>query len=112
MRFSTTLLVLPALVAAQEQVPLLERVQPYVNKAISFVTSFTGQSETGGSQTAPNPQVRELKLNNWEGILRNEGRHPVGSVEPWMIYITGGNKTCLGCSSIDAAWDVRINSSG
>lgn len=109
MRISTALLALPALTVAQEQIPLLDRVQPYVNQAITFVTSFTGQTSTGGSQTAPNPRVTELKLANWEGVLRHEGQHPAGNIEPWMVYVTGGNKSCLGnCARTDAAWDVCI----
>jgi len=106
MRVSAALLALPALATAQEQLPLLSYVQPYLDKAMDFGKSLSGQSTTGGSQTTPTSAVTEFTLNNWESTLRWGGSKPAGSIEPWMVYITG-NKTCLGdCKRTDAAWDV------
>jgi len=107
MRPSTLLLALPALATAQ-QIPFLNTFQPYVDKVIAFGSSLTGQSATGGSKTTPHPAVTELKIANWEDTLRNRGKHGPGSVDNWMIYVTG-NTTCAGeCARPDAAFDVRF----
>lgn len=107
MRVSTVLAALPALAAAQEQIPLLDRFQPYIDRVTEFGRTLAGSPGTGGSKTTPHPAVTELTLENWESTIRNGGKHPAGNIEPWLIYVTG-NKTCHGdCLKTDAAWDVR-----
>lgn len=108
MRPSTLLFALPALASAQ-QIPFLDNVQPYLDKATTFAYSFLGQSATGGSNTTPHPAVTELKIANWEDTLRNRGKHGPGSIDNWLVYVTG-NTTCGGeCARPDAAWDVRTS---
>lgn len=110
MRVSTVLVALPALAAAQEQIPFLDRFQPYIDQATEFGRSFSGSSGVGGSKTTAHPAVTELTLSNWEETIRHGGKHPAGNVEPWLVYVTG-NKTCHGdCLKTDAAWDVRCAS--
>lgn len=105
MRVSTFLIALPALASAQ-QIPFLDTVQPYIDKVTSFGAGLLGQSNTGGSNTAPHPAVTELRLKNWEDTLRYGGKNGPGSVDNWMVYVTG-NTTCAGeCARPDAAWDV------
>ena len=106
MRLSTLLLALPALAAAQ-QIPFLDTLKPYADKLVAFGSSLTGQSTTGGSNITPHPAVTELRIANWENTLRHGGKHGPGSVDNWMVYVTG-NTTCAGeCARPDAAFSVR-----
>lgn len=105
--FLTTLLF--SAVLAQDQVPLKEKAAGWLDKAKSYIPS--------GTPSIPNPveaaaaafadkKVQKINVRNYKRILtpKLEGE------EEWLIYATGGNKTCFGkCARADAAWNVSCS---
>ncbi|KAJ5272696.1 hypothetical protein N7478_007821 [Penicillium angulare] len=92
MHFTSLVALLPALALAQEQVPLADRVQGWFNKAKSLVpTAVPVDPIVKLSEKVTEKSVTPLTLSNWESIL-TPGLEP----EDWLIFVTGGNKTCFG----------------
>ncbi|PGH32695.1 PTH2 family peptidyl-tRNA hydrolase [[Emmonsia] crescens] len=131
MRLSSTILLLPALAAAQDQIPLREQMQGWLNKAKSFLpTAITpvvtpaansataaatraaagaggvGTGSKGGAATIVNKEVTPIRLTNWESLLAPKDDGPA---QEWLIYVTGGNNTCYGlCKQSDKAWEDAL----
>ncbi|PGG96685.1 hypothetical protein AJ79_09490 [Helicocarpus griseus UAMH5409] len=117
MRLSSTLLLLPALAAAQDQIPLGDRLQGWFNKAKSLLPTATpvvssaaeSVASTASSKAAPKyieKEVVPIKLSNWQSLLAPSSH---GLAKEWLIYVTGGNKTCFGrCGNADKAWNASI----
>ncbi|OJD17399.1 hypothetical protein AJ78_02529 [Emergomyces pasteurianus Ep9510] len=125
MRLSSTILLLPALAAAQEQIPLREQMQGWFNKAKSLLpiatpvvtpaadaaaNAATAAGARAGSKGAAanivNKEVTLLRLDNWESLLAPKSDGPA---QEWLIFITGGNKTCFGqCKKADKAWEGSL----
>lgn len=103
MRVTLFFAVLPALAAAQEQIPLADRVQGWFNKAKSYIPSPTPAVpvETVTEQIIQKA-VTPFNLSNWESILQ-----PSSEPQEWLVFVTGGNKTCFGrCGRADKAFNV------
>lgn len=113
MRFSSTLLLaLPALAVAQEQVPLADKVKGWFNKAQSYVSSAVpavpSPADAGAAKVAEYV-VTPLKHDNWKSVITPDASAAGTGPEEWMIFVTGGNKTCYGlCGNVTAAWNVSI----
>ncbi|KAK2768502.1 hypothetical protein FQN54_000357 [Arachnomyces sp. PD_36] len=125
MRVSTLLMLLPAIAAAQEQVPLMDQVQGQVQgwleKAKAFLPSQpaapvaeqqAGEEAPAAASTPDNKAVAEkpvvpLTLANWESTLSaSEEEGP----QEWLVFITGGNKTCFGrCGVAEKAFNESVN---
>ena len=103
-----TLLALPALSAAQ-QFPLWDQAQDLFNKAKDYVSSAASVPIDAGASKVAEREVHPLTWDNWHDVLRHSGEQkPYNPPEAWMVYITGGNKTCRGmCDRMDRAWNVR-----
>lgn len=111
MRASTLLLALPALAAAQQQVPLMDQLKGWFNKATSSI------SNAPSSLSVPNPiasgaaKVAELKVSrltvdNYKTVLQPGAATASPGIEEWMVFVTGGNKTCYGlCKRAEQAWN-------
>ncbi|OAX77411.1 hypothetical protein ACJ72_08291, partial [Emergomyces africanus] len=88
MRLSSAILLLPALAAAQDQIPLREQVQGWFNKAKSLLpiatpvvtpaansatAAATAAGSHAGSKGAPakiiNKEVTLIRLDNWASLL-------------------------------------------
>jgi hypothetical protein len=116
MRFSSTLVVvLPALALAQEQVPLADKIKGWINRAQSYVSSAVpsvpSPMDAGAAKVAEHVE-HVLTLDNWKSVLVANPSTTAAGPEDWMIYITGGNKTCYGvCGNATKAWNVRITKS-
>jgi hypothetical protein len=114
MRFSTSLLVaLPALALAQEQVPLAEKLQGWLSQAQSYVSSALPSApsplDAGAAKVAKHVETA-LTLENWQQVLSADPS--AEGPEEFMLYITGGNKTCYGlCDNATKAWNVCISKS-
>ena len=130
MRISTLLMLLPAVAVAQEQIPLKdqvqEQVQNWLEKAKSFLPSqvaapvaeqAVGVDEaepaapsTPESKVVMDKAVVPLTLVNWESnLVASEEEGP----QDWLVFITGGNKTCFGrCGPAEKAFNVSIGSDG
>lgn len=103
---------LPALAFAQEQIPLLDRLRGYVDQAqdlaASAVNQFASFTPDAGASKVAAKNVTPLTFANWKDVLQHSGSATSGGAEPWMVYITGGNRTCHGrCAQADRAWNVR-----
>lgn len=115
MRFIQALVILPALAAAQEQVPLADRVQGWFNKAKSYLPTATPVVPTVDrvveqkvQQKPATVTVTHFNTSNWQSILE-----PASEPQDWLLYVTGGNKTCFGrCGNADKAFNVRTSDRG
>ncbi|KAL2835158.1 hypothetical protein BDW59DRAFT_4452 [Aspergillus cavernicola] len=97
MRFIQILALLPALAVAQEQVPLADRVQGWFDKAKSYLPTATPVVPVLDKVVeAPKKVIQEktvtpFNAGNWQSILE-----PASETQDWLLFITGGNKTCFG----------------
>jgi len=95
---------LPALALA-EQVPFMNQAVGWFNKAKSYIPAVTeaeGPLEALSGKIAEN-QVEKINLRNWQHKLQPK----VEGEEEWLVYLTGGNKTCYGkCGRANTAWNV------
>jgi len=113
MRFSSTfVVVLPALALAQEQVPLADKIKGWINRAQSYVSSAVpsvpSPMDAGAAKVAEHVE-HVLTLDNWKSVLVANPSTTAAGPEDWMIYITGGNKTCYGvCSNATKAWNESV----
>ncbi|KAI9038908.1 uncharacterized protein KD926_010122 [Aspergillus affinis] len=107
MRFIQLLPVLPALAAAQEQVPIGDRVQGWFNKAKSYLPTATPvipHVEKVVEQKLQEKVVTNFNLSNWQTLLE-----PASDPQNWLLYITGGNKTCFGrCDQADKSFNESV----
>ena len=105
MRLTTFLAILPALAVAQEQAPLADRVQGWFNKAKSYLPTATPviPVEKVVEQKVQEKAVTPFNLSNWQSALE-----PSSEPKEWLLFITGGNKTCFGrCERANKAFNVR-----
>ncbi|GFF61485.1 hypothetical protein IFM60648_00290 [Aspergillus lentulus] len=109
MRFIQALVILPALAVAQEQVPLADRVQGWFNKAKSYLPTATPVVPTVEKVVEQKVQqkavtVTPFNMSNWQALLE-----PSSEPQDWLLYITGGNKTCFGrCGNADKAFNESL----
>lgn len=114
MRFSPVVLALPALAVAQ-QVPLLDQLKGFFNKATASISSVASNIPT--SISVPNPvakaaskfaqlNVVPITLENHKTVLQPGAATASPGIEEWLIFVTGGNKTCYGlCTRAETAWN-------
>ncbi len=114
MRTSNILLALPALSAAQ-QIPMLDQVKGWFAKASESISSAAPSAPSAPS--IPNPiasgakkiasvNVQRLTLDNHKDLLKPGAATASPGIEDWMIFVTGGNKTCYGtCARAETAWN-------
>ena len=104
MRFSTSfLLALPVLVAAQQQKPLGENLQAWFDKAKSYIP---GSPLGAGAARVAAKNVTPLTKDNWAEKLKPTTSNPSKGPETWMVFVSGGNKTCYGlCAGVETAWN-------
>lgn len=128
MRTSQLLLALPALAAA-DQAPLLDQLKGWYAQASSQVVSVVqGVSSTVSSQIPSPPSsipipdpvastaagiaslnVERLTLANHKELLKAGAATASPGLEEWMIFVTGGNKTCYGlCEHAEKAWNESV----
>ncbi|KAE8147433.1 hypothetical protein BDV25DRAFT_160402 [Aspergillus avenaceus] len=107
MRFIQLLPILPALAVAQEQVPLANRVQGWFDKAKSYLPTATPvvpAVEKVVEQKIEQKTVTPFNLTNYQTLLR-----PTSEAQDWLVYITGGNKTCFGrCGHADKSFNESV----
>jgi len=113
MRFSSSVvLALPALALAQEQVPLADKIKGWLNQAQSFVSSAVpsvpSPVDAGAAKVAEHVET-SLTLENWQSVLSADPSATTAGPEDFMVYITGGNKTCYGlCGNATEAWNESV----
>ncbi|KAM5447931.1 putative peptidyl-tRNA hydrolase [Microsporum audouinii] len=109
----SSFILLPALAAAQEQVPFAERIQGWFNQAKELLptakipqvtTPITPPTPPKAAVVRPKT-VTQFNPENWKDILA-----PKPTPQEWLIYVTGGNKTCFGqCGQANRAWKEAQN---
>lgn len=116
MRFSSTLvLALPALTLAEEQVPLVDKLKGFWNKATAVASSAIPAApsplDAGAAKAAEHIQ-HELTVDNWKDVLTVDPTTSAPTTQDWLVFITGGNVTCFGfCGNATKAWNVGSTSS-
>lgn len=105
MRLTPFFAILPALAAAQEQVPLGDRVQGWFNKAKSYLPTATPvipAVEKVVEQKIQQKAVTPFNLTNWQAALA-----PAAKPQELLLFVSGGNKTCFGrCERPNKAFNV------
>ena len=99
----STLLLLPLLAAADTQ-EWLDKASGLFEKAKSFAPhqAFPDIIDAGAAQVSAK-EVQKISMQNWQRKLSPKPKGP----EEWLIFVTGGNKTCHGnCQNIEAQWNV------
>lgn len=104
MRLLALLALLPALSLAENA---FQHIFNDVKERVSeFTAGIPNPIDAGASKVAAQ-KVERINIRNFQRKLAPK----VESEEEWMIYFTGGNKTCFGrCGTIDAKWNVRSSS--
>jgi len=119
MRSSTLLLALPALAAAQGfQHPLLDQAKNWFAKASESVSSLVASATDSVAASQPlapvaaklaNLNVNRLTVENHKELLQPGAATAHPSIEQWLIFVTGGNKTCYGlCGAAETAWNESV----
>jgi hypothetical protein len=117
MRFSSTLvLALPAVALAEQQVPLLDKVKGFFNKATAAVSSSIPAAPSSPVEAAAAKAAEAIQypltLENWKEVLTVDPTVSAPATQEWLIFATGGNSTCYGfCGPVEKAWNVRCPTS-
>ncbi|KAK5088214.1 hypothetical protein LTR05_002431 [Lithohypha guttulata] len=89
------------------QVPLKDIAQGWFDKAKSYIPSTDSIPDPieAGAAAIAGQQVQKVNIRNFERLLAPKSEGP----EEWLIYTTGGNKTCFGrCGNADLAWNESV----
>lgn len=120
MRFSTSaaVLALPLLATAAES-----PFEQYKAKFQQFIGSFTGtvssaadavvnevpKATKAAKQNITPKKVDILTINNWKDTLYAPVKPEATQPEEWLVFVTGGNKTCYGhCDKVEQAWNETV----
>jgi hypothetical protein len=109
MYFSSLVLLapfLPSLVTA-DQVPLREKAAGWLDKAKSYIPNSgpVDVVEAGAAHVAEQ-RVERINIRNWQRKLSPK----LDTEEEWLVYVTGGNKSCFGrCGHADSTWNVSLS---
>jgi len=113
MRLPTLLpaILFPAFAVAQEQKPLIANLQSWFDAAKAYIpTSLASPLDAVAAKVA-SKKVVTLDKDNWYNIMTPTPVTGVATAapHPWMVLISGGNKTCLGnCGGIETAWNKSV----
>lgn len=109
LRFTTMLvlapllLALPAIATAQEQKPLGPSL---LDKVKSYIPGLAQDPVAAGAAKIAAANVTPLTNSNWEEVLAPKSTSPGQGPETWMVFVSGGNKTCYGrCGKVEEAWN-------
>ncbi|KAL1305210.1 hypothetical protein AAFC00_002128 [Neodothiora populina] len=122
MRFSPVVLALPTVALAAEQVPLMDQVKGWFNKATQAISSSVPSAPSMPSVPNVNPvnaaaakvadlSVERVTLENYKEVLVPGATTTTSAsgIDNVMLLITGGNKTCFGvCGHAEAEWNKSI----
>jgi hypothetical protein len=120
MRASTIVLALPALAAAQQQIPIVDQVKGWFAKATESLGAAVSSASESISVSVPNPvasgaaavsalKVENVGLENYNEVLRPNSPTASTGIDNWMMLVTGGNKTCMGtCTKAETAFNESV----
>ncbi|KAL8710757.1 MAG: hypothetical protein Q9220_004775 [cf. Caloplaca sp. 1 TL-2023] len=102
MRLSASLLALLPLALAESQKPLNE----WFEKAKAYIPSAVKAPVASTAAKAAASNVVPLTKDNWQSVLTPSTADPFQGPESWMVFFSGGNKTCYGrCAGLEQAWN-------
>ncbi|KAL9029305.1 MAG: hypothetical protein Q9196_002445 [Gyalolechia fulgens] len=109
MRLTPVLIaVLPLTVTAEQQKPLGGSLQTWFewfDKAKSYIPNAASAPLSTAAKAASS-NVVSLTKDNWKSVLKPSTSDQFEGPESWMIFISGGNKTCYGkCGGVEQAWN-------
>lgn len=94
------------MLVAADQVPLQDMAASWLGKAKSFLPSGSPDDPIDALAAGVAGRVVErINVRNWQRKLAPQ----LDMEQEWMIYITGGNKSCFGrCGLVDEKWNVCV----
>ncbi|RMZ87293.1 hypothetical protein DV736_g5486, partial [Chaetothyriales sp. CBS 134916] len=96
---------LPCLVASNDQVPLASKAAGWLEKAKAYIPSSAAAAVASPIQAVAERTVERINIRNYKRKLGAKA----GGDEEWVVYVTGGNKTCLGdCHTVDLLWNESV----
>ncbi|EXJ60817.1 hypothetical protein A1O7_04970 [Cladophialophora yegresii CBS 114405] len=115
MRIPYLLPLLPLLVAADSQAPLKDKAAGWFDKARAYVSSAVPAAAVpapeiphpidAGAAKVAESVVEKITVRNWQHKLAPK----LDAEEEWMIYLTGGNKSCYGrCGPVNTVWNESV----
>ncbi|KAK4990074.1 hypothetical protein LTR66_006895 [Elasticomyces elasticus] len=118
MRINAVLLALPVLAAA-DQVPLLDQAKGWLAKASSAVSSYIPSGSEvkasipsaldAGAAKLASAAVTPLTLQNYKDTLKAGPSAASSGPDEWLVFVTGGNKSCYGlCGPAESAWHASV----
>ena len=103
---ASLLLALPLAVVAQQQKPLGANLQSWFEKAKSYIPSAASAPVASSAAKIAASNVVPLTKENWKQVITSSATDPFDGPETWMVFFTGGNKTCYGhCTGVEQAWN-------
>ncbi|KAI2484623.1 hypothetical protein Ptr902_03563 [Pyrenophora tritici-repentis] len=118
MRFSSGLvLALPALAVAEEQIPILDKVKGFFNKATAAVSASISSMPSAPVDTATSKVAEKvaeviqypITLENWKEVMTVDATTSPPATQDWLVFTTGGNNTCFGlCGNVTKAWNASL----
>jgi len=112
MRASFAVAALPALCTAQ-QIPFLDQIKTWMGAASSSISSaiplpsdFSIPNPVAeGAKKYATAKLDRVTLNNYQTLLQPGAATASPGIEEWLIFVTGGNKSCYGlCGPAEQAW--------
>jgi hypothetical protein len=104
MRLPTLSILLPLLpaLALADQAPM----GGIFDKVKSFLPSNVDEAFDAGASKVAAQHVERINIRNYQRKLSPK----LDGEEEWMVYFTGGNKSCFGrCGPVDLVWNVCSN---
>ncbi|KAF2005178.1 hypothetical protein P154DRAFT_518711 [Amniculicola lignicola CBS 123094] len=110
---SSVVLALPALAAAQAQIPIVDKIMGFFNQAKDAVTSAIPAAPSSAAEAAASKAaaavVYELTPENWKQVLTADATAGAPTTQDWVVYINGGESTCYGmCGNATKAWNASV----
>ncbi|KAL8739676.1 MAG: hypothetical protein Q9190_007543, partial [Brigantiaea leucoxantha] len=100
------LLAFPLAITAQQTPPL----QSWIGWAKSFVPAAASSPKAHTAALFAAANAVPLTKSNWESVLSPSSSDPSLSPETWMVFFSGGNKTCYGrCGRAETAWNESVS---
>lgn len=118
MKISPFISLLPAIAAAEDQIPLFDRLKTWLNSAVpsavpSVIPNVPNPLDAGAAKVASIAVHNNLNITTFKPTILAPAKQAATSKSPkqeeWLVFITGGNKTCYGvCETPEKAWNTSV----
>lgn len=96
----------------------MDQVKGWFAKASDSITSAMPSSAqapqipnpvASGAKKIANAKVQRITTDNYKDVLKPGAATASPGIEEWMVFTTGGNKTCNGrCERAETAWNESV----